>query len=222
MELTSIKLVVSDLDGTLVKYGSNQISETTKNSVVSFTKQGGFFTVSTGRSWNQARELIKELPITIPVIVQSGAIIIDPVRDRVLRTRPLRRKIEAKLGEMTRFINREKIAIDQFCLSETGVYYTTRINTDGGNWLFNNAEKCLVSKKRRLHPHPSIKYFYIGARPEMELISQKIIREIKPTPNIVLWPPRSGKRRLVSGSFRPAGLKGKRSSMAGGLPKNRP
>lgn len=188
MEQTSYKLVVSDLDGTLVNYGSNQISDTTKNAVSSFVEHGGLFTVSTGRSWNQAQEMIKELSITLPVIVQAGAIIVDPVRGKVLRTRPLRRRIVTKLYEISGYISRRNIAVDQFFLGENGVYYTTKVTTDGGNWLLQNREKCQILKNRRLNPRPVIKYLLIGARPEMEQIL-KILKEIKPKPNIILWPP---------------------------------
>jgi 5-amino-6-(5-phospho-D-ribitylamino)uracil phosphatase len=184
MNLSRYKLVVSDLDGTLVKYGSNSLSETAKTSIDYLRQQGINFTVATGRSWEQTKGIIRELSITVPVIVQAGALIVDPVSEKTLRMQPLRKSIEKKLRKLLKLA----YGVDQFCLDASGTYFTTQVNTAGGDWLVNS-EKCHVADWQTLNFQSIIKHLFIGPEQEMKRLSEKIYLEIKPTPNMILWPP---------------------------------
>ena len=51
MNYSKYQLVVSDLDGTLIKYGSDEVSSAVKQAVRMLAGEGVSFMVATGRSW---------------------------------------------------------------------------------------------------------------------------------------------------------------------------
>ena len=178
------KLVVTDLDGTLVPYCTNRISEQTRETVNRLRQNGLEFTIATGRSWAQTKPIAIELGITIPVIVQAGALIIDPLTEQPLHTKPLRREIELQLRQIWR-----TPGADQFCLCESGLYYTTRITTKGGDWLYNFGEECSLVPEWKHKPSEAIKHLFVGSKEELEQVGMKIRQNITPTPNLIYWPP---------------------------------
>lgn len=70
-----IRLVVSDLDGTLLC--NNQISKTNINVIKELKEKGFQFTVATGRHLNSAKTVIKKLDLSLPFICSNGAQVID-------------------------------------------------------------------------------------------------------------------------------------------------
>jgi Cof subfamily protein (haloacid dehalogenase superfamily) len=78
------RLVVSDLDGTLLDQNSLITSENL--AAVSWLKKLGVgFTVATGRTDRMARNYIRQLGITLPVIASNGAMIRDCRTGLILR-----------------------------------------------------------------------------------------------------------------------------------------
>ena len=75
------KWIVADLDGTLVH--QNQISKEDKDTVSTLQKNGYIFTIATGRHYTSAIKIVKELEIAFPVICNNGALVIDPVSNRI-------------------------------------------------------------------------------------------------------------------------------------------
>ncbi|UZW13495.1 HAD family hydrolase [Clostridium pasteurianum] len=75
----SIKMIVSDLDGTLVNSYKEgyKISSKLIEEIHNFERKGKIFTIATGRSKEAALSVIKELDISFPYIVYNGAEIID-------------------------------------------------------------------------------------------------------------------------------------------------
>jgi len=69
-------LLISDLDGTLLN-GQQNISKKNKTSIQQFIKDGGLFTIATGRVEDSVGPYIQELGITLPVILYNGAVIYD-------------------------------------------------------------------------------------------------------------------------------------------------
>jgi Cof subfamily protein (haloacid dehalogenase superfamily) len=179
-------LVVSDLDGTLTPYGANDLSGMTIKTVAALRKSGVEFTIATGRSWKQARPIVAKLGITCPVIVQTGALVIDPTNGCPIRTQPLRSELVQKLRQMKR-----NFALDQFYLARDGLFYTTEISTNGGQWFFNCGEICKTVKQWRHHPAEIIKHLYIGAEVELKRLGTRIKVENSPKPNLFFWPPDS-------------------------------
>ena len=203
MGLTKYRLIISDLDGTLVNHGSHSVSEAAISSISLLEGKNISFTIGTGRSWKQAKDIAKTLSITVPVIVQAGAIIVDPVTEKTLRQQPLRRKIADQLSGILNFTE-----VDQFCLSETGSYFTARVNTSGGNRLLTGREECCVTDSMEYKNSSIIKYLFIGPEIFLSRLSEKIRKEIKPQPNMVLWPPAPGENDWFLEVFDPLASKG--------------
>jgi Cof subfamily protein (haloacid dehalogenase superfamily) len=203
MKLLQHKLIVTDLDGTLVKSGTNEISQATIDVIKALKKQGIFFTIATGRSWKQTQVIAQMLQITIPVIVQAGAIIIDPFTDKVMRVKPLQMELEKKLRQIC-----DSPEADLFCLNETGVYFTTQINTKGGDSLLNRFDESCKIGKPEDSPTTVIKHLYIGPEHVLKQLAQKINQEIKPRPNLILWPPDPGVDDYFLEVFDPLASKG--------------
>lgn len=182
MDFKRFKLAVFDLDGTLVESGSDRITPATLKAIKTLHENNILSTFATGRSWRQTRGLVEKLQIRIPVIVQTGALIINPQTGKVLKSQPLRADLERKLQGIS-----APSLVDQFCLSEDGIYYTTRVSTSGGKWLFRSGEGCrLVAGD--LDQGSVIKHLFIGSEAEIKPLA-KLVGELKPTPNTILWPP---------------------------------
>ncbi|SHE10853.1 Phosphatase YidA [Chlamydia abortus] len=72
----TIKLIVSDLDGTLLSE-EHRVTESVLRAVNSFTAAGGLFTIATGRTAISARQTIEQLNLTLPMILCNGSVIAD-------------------------------------------------------------------------------------------------------------------------------------------------
>lgn len=182
MDFKHFKLAVFDLDGTLVEYGSDRITPATLEAIETLRENNTLSTIATGRSWKQTRGLVEKLQIRIPIIVQTGAIIINPLTGEILKSQPLRADLERKLHGII-----DLSLVDQFCLSETGSYYTTKISTSGGKWLFGSGEGCRIMSGD-LEQGSVIKHLFIGSEAELRPLA-KLVGELQPTPNTILWPP---------------------------------
>ncbi|RED51768.1 HAD family hydrolase [Cohnella lupini] len=75
--MSRIRLVVSDLDGTLLDE-SHQLSDELMDKVREYTTQGGLFTIATGRNWYATKHIVEHTSINVPVILCNGAILADP------------------------------------------------------------------------------------------------------------------------------------------------
>jgi len=75
-KLKNIKLIVSDVDGTLTD-DNNKIGELTKKLVPELNKRGILFSFATQRIHSSVVSMAKELGITIPIMTINGALIRD-------------------------------------------------------------------------------------------------------------------------------------------------
>ncbi len=96
-----IKLVVLDLDGTLLN-SEKRVNPMDKEAVKRALKSGVSVTIFTGRSYHSARKYIKELGIRVPVVFQNGALIMDFSTGRVLKMVELSGEIARKVVEISR------------------------------------------------------------------------------------------------------------------------
>lgn len=69
-------VIISDLDGTLLDNNKN-ISKENLESINYFTKNGGKFSVATGRVIESTEEYLLKLEVNIPIIVYNGGVIYD-------------------------------------------------------------------------------------------------------------------------------------------------
>lgn len=86
------KLIVSDMDGTLLNE-DKKVSEETKAAIKKLENHGASFTIATGRIYPAARIYSDDLGITTPLICCNGAVIVDPVTSEVLFGSPISKSL---------------------------------------------------------------------------------------------------------------------------------
>lgn len=94
------KLLVLDVDGTLLT-SQAQIAPRTRAALDRAREAGVAITLATGRRLATVRPQLAELDITLPVILQSGAQIVDPTSGEVLYCNPLPRDEVATAVRLT-------------------------------------------------------------------------------------------------------------------------
>ena len=82
------KMIISDLDGTLIPRGG-VISPENKAAIEEFVKGGGHFAIATGRTPEAAAGYVKGLPINAPSVFFNGAMLYDWEQKKVIKTLPL-------------------------------------------------------------------------------------------------------------------------------------
>ncbi|WP_028776340.1 HAD family hydrolase [Shimazuella kribbensis] len=111
-------LLVSDLDGTLLT-SNNQISSRTRRSIDQYQREGGMFTIATGRSLIETRTIIDELKLGLPVILCNGAMLYYPHEEELQVFKTLPHHIaELILAD----IQETDSAIDILLFSSTQIY----------------------------------------------------------------------------------------------------
>lgn len=73
--------IVSDIDGTLLANGAMQVSEANKRAIEYWRKEGGIFTLATGRYLGSTLPISKDLDLPVPFIYNNGASIYDPLEN---------------------------------------------------------------------------------------------------------------------------------------------
>lgn len=81
--LKEIKLIVFDLDGTLLN-NDNQIGNETKKLVQLLKEKGVYFSFASGRLHSAMIKFVEELNISAPIISLDGAIIMDHFSNKVI------------------------------------------------------------------------------------------------------------------------------------------
>lgn len=82
------KLIISDLDGTLIPRGG-KISVENREAIRHFVSEGGLFAIATGRTPEAAAGYVEGLPINAPGVFFNGAMLYDWQGQKVLKTLPL-------------------------------------------------------------------------------------------------------------------------------------
>jgi Cof subfamily protein (haloacid dehalogenase superfamily) len=177
------KMLVSDLDGTLVPYGFDDLSDKTKVQVRTLSQNNIIFTVATGRSWRQTKPVVSELGIIAPVIIQTGALVIDPVTEKAVFTQLIHPRIHHKLQYLSK-----EFAVDHLVLKEDCLFYTNVISSPCRDWLLKAGEQCNVVDYS-LDTAAVVKHVFIGTETEMKQVIDRVQHLIDPNPNCILWPP---------------------------------
>lgn len=92
-----MKLLVFDLDGTLLEKDGNLSSETLRI-LKSFEERNVRSTIATGRSLKSANKFIEQINSKVPVILFNGARIFDPVTKHYLYSEVLSDSLLQKIG----------------------------------------------------------------------------------------------------------------------------
>lgn len=93
-------LLASDFDDTLYN-SSQEVAEEDVRALAYFTREGGYFTVSTGRAHRTFTPYVSLAPINAPVILSNGAQLYDYARGRMVREILLPPQAAADLAELS-------------------------------------------------------------------------------------------------------------------------
>lgn len=103
-------LLVSDIDGTLID-GKRRMPKENKAAVSSFVKNGGNFTLCTGRNLSSMARHYNRLELKGPAIFLNGAGIYDFKSERLLSYTPLSREEEGAVKEAARLFKSAEISV---------------------------------------------------------------------------------------------------------------
>jgi len=120
------KLFITDLDGTLLDDEKN-ISSENRLALEKLIQTGIPVTIFTGRNYHSAKRYFEELEIDIPVVLQNGAFIIEPVSEKIIHSSDLDSNIAKKIVSEGKKIGVECIIYSGFLelpdmFIEDGVY----------------------------------------------------------------------------------------------------
>ena len=96
-----IKLIASDLDGTLVA-DLHTISPRTQAAIKAAQEKGVYVTIATGREYPVTEKFVKMLGLTTPTICFQGAVIYNPVTQQSLTSESLPLPLAHRLITLTR------------------------------------------------------------------------------------------------------------------------
>lgn len=112
-------LICTDCDGTLT-YEPGKVSQENAEAIRYFQKEGGLFTLATGRFPDHAKLFEGQFKVNAPIVSLNGAVIYDEKRDRIIKTWHMNRK---KTLELLTYVN------DNWKEAET--YWVNTISKDG-------------------------------------------------------------------------------------------
>lgn len=116
--LKDIKLVIFDLDGTLIS-DDGKIGEETKTIIKELKKYGVRFSFASGRLHSATTRLTEELDIRLPVISLDGALIKNPKDNTVLYESFLSKGLVKKALELS-----EKYLVNAALCHPDAIYFT--------------------------------------------------------------------------------------------------
>lgn len=80
---TSPRLIISDIDGTFIT-SSGRVTERLREVIVRAVESGAHFGLATGRPHRWLLPVLEQLPLSPVCVCANGAVVYDPVEDRVL------------------------------------------------------------------------------------------------------------------------------------------
>lgn len=131
-----IKLIASDLDGTLVA-DLHTISPRTQAAIKAAQEKGVHVTIATGREYPVTEKFVKMLGLTTPTICFQGAVIYNPVTQQSLTSESLPLSLAHRLIALTR---RDNLSL-YFYLGNTAY---TENNTPQSEVIFSGIGTPLV------------------------------------------------------------------------------
>lgn len=90
-----IKLVASDIDGTLVKDGHNELNPRMKDIIYELKEKGIIFVAASGRQYRSMENLFKDIKDEVIFIAENGAYVV--CRDREIAKHPMDRRLATEL-----------------------------------------------------------------------------------------------------------------------------
>lgn len=94
-----MKIIFSDLDGTLLQRGEKALNKNIKKSIYKILESGNFFSVSSGRSYIELKEFFKEFDSDIIYICNDGSLTV--FKEQTLLARPMDKTMFNEFKEYT-------------------------------------------------------------------------------------------------------------------------
>lgn len=113
-------IIVSDVDGTLLPYGS-EIPRRNFEALERFVAKGGSFSIATGRSKELTEEFVKALPVNAPCVLYNGGALYDYNTQKFLMREFLPESAKADVET----ISRDNPHIAVLVISDSSYYHVT-------------------------------------------------------------------------------------------------
>ncbi len=130
------KLIVSDIDGTLVN-SSRQISDRTKIAIHKFQSLGGVFAIATGRIEESAKGFYNELQLDSPAILYNGAKIVELKNNKCLMESILEEEHFSQAVKLLSELNYDAIVYSN------GKAYVRNINDTIRTYMEKDSVQCI-------------------------------------------------------------------------------
>lgn len=89
-------LICSDVDSTLT-YEAGKVSDENAKAIKYFQKEGGLFTLATGRAPSFMEHFSDKVQINAPVVSFNGTLLYDTEKDKIIKTWPMDRETVRKV-----------------------------------------------------------------------------------------------------------------------------
>ena len=101
----SVKLIASDLDGTLMSPDHMTVSERTKKALAQAHEKGIKIAVSTGRAYKFTKPATDQVPFTDYVICSNGASVFDRNEEKFIYSNLISPEITKNAAELLNSLN---------------------------------------------------------------------------------------------------------------------
>ncbi|MEW6243104.1 MAG: Cof-type HAD-IIB family hydrolase [Bacillota bacterium] len=187
-QLNRIRLVVSDIDGTLLN-SQNRIPKTVLQTINRFTSSGNYFTLASGRTLRGMEKYIAAVGCSrLPVIALNGAVVKVPETGEVLLRQPLDRDVARAILQLAddyclvaQVFYENDIAVDTRSRRRIISYFARRILHRGGiaRLIYYLRRPVLIASDLgafvALHPEPPYKIFITGEARATEEFRQIVL-----------------------------------------------
>ncbi len=117
-------IIMTDLDGTLLT-DDKKITEKDMNAINRFRREGGIFTLATGRGYSMAKPVAERVGLDVPAVIFNGSAVYDFQRDKFLWHSSLKTSSRDIVKELIK--NFPDIAIEVLCEEKVYVPSINRI-----------------------------------------------------------------------------------------------
>lgn len=135
-----IKLIACDLDGTLLD-SNHEITEDNRRIIEELKKKDIPFVIATGRIYPSAAEFSKDLDLKTPIIACNGAVVKDPIEDKILYHYPV--PTESML-EMIRICKKYDIYFHLYSIDTVYAERNERLIAKYNEWKKKDPKRSLV------------------------------------------------------------------------------
>lgn len=160
------KLIISDIDGTLVDENQN-ISENVLAKINQYQDKGGIFAIASGRIEESVKKYCEQLDINTPCILYNGAKIVDVLNDKCIYEEILTQEQIETVFEML-----QSCKVDVIIYSNNKAYIKERNNVLD-NYMKKDGIACVEYKDIR-SIYPITKILMIGEGDTLDNFEKKL------------------------------------------------